>query len=264
MQATRTLFIGNLEKDVTQQQLRDKFKHFGRIIEIDIKKGSGGGAGYAFCQYASISSVVEAIRAMDGEHVGSSRVKLGFGKPVATTCVWVDGLTEHTEKQVLGAVSRCGAATSVCVDRAAGAALVHFEQAAAAGGAVRELRRVAAALSAAEPDHPRLCVDYASRECQDAFYEQLEKHGGTLPAPAPAAAPAAASAALRYEAGAARSRAPSFGRASSRTPRYNTHDHYDPADYAADRRYRLVYIQLSDEVKIYSKLLTITFLSQGI
>lgn len=129
--ATRTLFIGNLEKDVTQQQLRDKFKHFGRIIEIDIKKGSGGGAGYAFCQYASISSVVEAIRAMDGEYVGGSRVKLGFGKPVATTCVWVDGLTEHTEKQVLGAVSRCGAATSVCVDRAAGAALVHFEQAAA-------------------------------------------------------------------------------------------------------------------------------------
>lgn len=100
LQATRTLFIGNLEKDVTQQQLREKFKHFGRIIEIDIKKGSGGGAGYAFCQYASISSVVEAIRAMDGEYVGGSRVKLGFGKPVATTCVWVDGLTEHTEKQV--------------------------------------------------------------------------------------------------------------------------------------------------------------------
>lgn len=99
-QATRTLFIGNLEKDVTQQQLRDKFKHYGRIIEIDIKKGSGGGAGYAFCQYASISSVVEAIRAMDGEHVGASRVKLGFGKPVATTCVFVDHLTEHTEKQV--------------------------------------------------------------------------------------------------------------------------------------------------------------------
>lgn len=44
--------------------------------------------------------MVEAIRAMDGEYVGGSRVKLGFGKPVATTCVWVDGLTEHTEKQV--------------------------------------------------------------------------------------------------------------------------------------------------------------------
>ncbi|XP_046969369.1 protein split ends-like isoform X1 [Vanessa cardui] len=246
--ATRTLFIGNLEKDVTQQQLRDKFKHFGRIIEIDIKKGSGGGAGYAFCQYASISSVVEAIRAMDGEYVGSSRVKLGFGKPVATTCVWVDGLTEHTEKQVLGAVSRCGAATSVCVDRAAGAALVHFEQAAAAGGAVRELRRVAAQLSAAEPDHPRLCVDYASRECQEAFYEQLEKHGGSAALAGTERVvsdipgrflPATRHESIRFEAGAPRSRAPSFGRSSSRTPRYNAHDHYDPAEYAADRRYRV-------------------------
>ncbi|XP_061379098.1 protein split ends isoform X3 [Danaus plexippus] len=246
--ATRTLFIGNLEKDVTQQQLRDKFKHFGRIIEIDIKKGSGGGAGYAFCQYASISSVVEAIRAMDGEYVGNSRVKLGFGKPVATTCVWVDGLTEHTEKQVLGAVSRCGAATSVCVDRAAGAALVHFEQAAAAGGAVRELRRVAAQLSAAEPDHPRLCVDYASRECQEAFYEQLEKHGGSaalagaerVAGELPGRYVAPRHETLRYEAaGTNRSRAPSFSRASSRTPRYNANDHYDPAEYAADRRYRV-------------------------
>lgn len=246
--ATRTLFIGNLEKDVTQQQLRDKFKHFGRIIEIDIKKGSSGGAGYAFCQYASISSVVEAIRAMDGENVGGSRVKLGFGKPVATTCVWVDGLTEHTEKQVLSAVSRCGGATSVCVDRAAGAALVHFEQAAAAGAAVRELRRVAAAVSAAEPDHPRLCVDYASRECQEAFYEQLEKHGGSAALTgserlsgdlATRYMPPTRHDPVRFDGTGSRSRASSYGRASSRTPRYSTLEHYDPTDYAADRRYRV-------------------------
>lgn len=79
--------------------------------------------------------------------------------------------------QVLGAVSRCGAATSVCVDRAAGAALVHFEQACAASAAVRELRRVAACATAAEPDHPRLCVDYASRECQ---VSPLTAHRSTI------------------------------------------------------------------------------------
>lgn len=117
---------------------------------------------------------------MDGEYVGASRVKLGFGKPVATTCVWVDGLTEHTEKQVLSCVSRCGGATSVCVDRAAGAALVHFEQAIAAGAAVRELRRVAAHVSAAEPDRPRLAVDYASRECQVIFYSGLDTRADRL------------------------------------------------------------------------------------
>ncbi|XP_026321220.1 protein split ends isoform X3 [Hyposmocoma kahamanoa] len=246
--ATKTLFIGNLEKDVTQQQLRDKFKHFGRIIEIDIKKGSGGGAGYAFCQYAAISSVVEAIRTMDGEYVGASRVKLGFGKPVATTCVWVDGLTEHTEKQVLSCVSRCGGATSVCVDRAAGAALVHFEQAIAAGAAVRELRRVAAHVSAAEPDRPRLAVDYASRECQEAFYEQLEKHGGSAALTGserlagevgPRYAPARHES-IRFDGCAStRSRGTSYTRGCSRTPRYPSLEHFDPAEYPADRRYRV-------------------------
>ncbi|XP_060804882.1 protein split ends isoform X2 [Amyelois transitella] len=176
--ATRTLFIGNLEKDVTQQQLRDKFKHFGRIIEIDIKKGSGGGAGYAFCQYASISSVVEAIRSMDGEYVGGSRVKLGFGKPVATTCVWVDGLTEHTEKQ-------------------------------------------------------------------EAFYEQLEKHGGSAVPPGERVGnditgrylPSTRHDSIRYDG--SRSRASSYTRGSSRTPRYPALDHYDTPDYSADRRYRV-------------------------
>ncbi|KAL4703529.1 hypothetical protein ACJJTC_010149 [Scirpophaga incertulas] len=278
--ATRTLFIGNLEKDVSQQLLREKFEEFGQIIEIDIKKGSGGGAGYAFCQYATILSVVEAIRSMDGEYVGSSRVKLGFGKPVATTCVFIDGLTEHTEKQVLGAISRCGAATSVCVDRASGAALVHFEQAAAAGAAVRELRRVAAAASAAaasaapaapaapaaagtgpsatspapaagtpraDHDAPRLCVDYASRECQEIFYERLEKHGGqsalsgldrlTGEITAGRFMNASRHDSIRYDG--ARSRASSYGRASSRTPRYPALDHYDTTEYPADRRYRV-------------------------
>ncbi|KAJ8715094.1 hypothetical protein PYW08_005075 [Mythimna loreyi] len=179
--ATRTLFIGNLEKDVTQQQLRDKFKLFGRIIEIDIKKGSSGGAGYAFCQYASISSVVEAIRAMDGENVGGTRVKLGFGKPVATTCVWVDGLTEHTEKQ-------------------------------------------------------------------EAFYEQLEKHGGSAALTgserlsgdlASRYLPSTRHEPIRFDGSGSRSRASSYGRGSSRTPRYSALEPYDPTDYAADRRYRV-------------------------
>lgn len=111
--ATRTLFVGNLEKDVTPALLREKFKHFGKIIEIDIKKQSGGSPGYAFCQYANISSVVDAIRSMDGEHVGGSRVKLGFGKSMATNCVWIDGVNEHTEKQVFTLCENIGPVVQV-------------------------------------------------------------------------------------------------------------------------------------------------------
>ena len=70
--ATRTLFIGNLEKDVTSADLRQHFEGFGPIIEIDIKKQSQSGASsnaYAFCQYADIASVVRAMRHLDGEQV---------------------------------------------------------------------------------------------------------------------------------------------------------------------------------------------------
>ena len=30
--ATRTLFVGNLEKEISSQELKDKFKHYGEII----------------------------------------------------------------------------------------------------------------------------------------------------------------------------------------------------------------------------------------
>lgn len=58
--ATRTLFVGNLEKDVSTSQLRKQFDQFGEIIEIDIKKQ--GTSTYAFIQYSDICSVVKAMR----------------------------------------------------------------------------------------------------------------------------------------------------------------------------------------------------------
>lgn len=58
---------------------------------VDMKKQSSSSA-YAFVQYTDISSVVRAMRAMDAEYVGNNRVNLGYGKSLATTCVWVDGI----------------------------------------------------------------------------------------------------------------------------------------------------------------------------
>lgn len=72
------------------------------LQEIDIKK-QGVVSSYAFCQYSDIASVVKAMRTMDGEHLGNNRIKLGFGKSMATNCVWVDGIagiknsTYHSE-----------------------------------------------------------------------------------------------------------------------------------------------------------------------
>lgn len=43
-------------------QINERFKEFGEILEIDIKKPD-----YALVQFVDIKSVVRAIRAVDGE-----------------------------------------------------------------------------------------------------------------------------------------------------------------------------------------------------
>lgn len=167
--STRTLFIGNLEKHVTVAELRKAFEVFGEILEIDIKKQ--GSSPYAFCQYADIVSVVKAVRKMDGEHFGSTRIKLGFGKSMPTTCVWLDGILDGVSEHYLTQqFSRFGAVQKVAIDRDRKTALVSFDQIQCAQQAVKETRGTAIR-------GRKLQVDYASRECVDAFYARLEKLG---------------------------------------------------------------------------------------
>lgn len=116
--ATRTLFIGNLEKTTSYQQLLDIFQRFGEIVvcyhlaalhigtfkiwyvllivlsfflkDIDIKKVNGVPQ-YAFVQYSDIASVCKAIKKMDGEYLGSNRLKVVFLQYAkATFDVYVD------------------------------------------------------------------------------------------------------------------------------------------------------------------------------
>ncbi|KAL5280132.1 hypothetical protein ACFFRR_004235 [Megaselia abdita] len=167
--STRTLFIGNLEKDITGNELRKHFEYFGEIIEIDIKKQ--GMNAYAFCQYSDIISVVKAMRQMDGEHLGNNRIKLGFGKSMPTNCVWIDGVTEQVgENHIISQFGRYGTITKIVIDQKRSLALISYEQITFAQLAVKEMRgqRLVAG-------GRKLQIDFASRECQDAFYEKLDK-----------------------------------------------------------------------------------------
>lgn len=165
--STRTLFIGNLEKDITANDLRKHFECFGEIIEIDIKKQ--GVSAYAFCQYSDILSVVKAMKKMDGEHLGNNRIKLGFGKSMPTNCVWIDGISDSVgESYLTTQFSRFGPVSQVAIDRDRKLALVFFEQIQYAQTAVKEMRGITLR-------GRKLQVDFASRECQEAFYDKLEK-----------------------------------------------------------------------------------------
>ncbi|KAL4084571.1 hypothetical protein QTP88_027514 [Uroleucon formosanum] len=171
--ATRTLFIGNLNSNTIAADLRKNFETFGEIIEIDIKKGNninGSTTGtYAFVQYIDISSVVKAMRTMDGEFLAGSRINLGFGKSLATTCVWIDGVAESvSEKYLASHFNQFGSVTHCVIDRTREHALVFFQQIAHAQLAVTQMR-------GSIMKGRKLQVDFASRECQQGFYEHLDK-----------------------------------------------------------------------------------------
>ncbi|KAJ3602894.1 hypothetical protein NHX12_030639 [Muraenolepis orangiensis] len=168
--ATRTLFIGNLEKTTSYQQLLDIFQRFGEIVDIDIKKVNGVPQ-YAFVQYSDIASVCKAIKKMDGEYLGSNRLKLGFGKSMPTTCVWLDGLASNiTEQYLTRHFCRYGHVVKVLFDRLKGMALILYNNTDFAQAAVRETKGWKIGGS-------KIKVDFASQESQMAFYRSMQSSG---------------------------------------------------------------------------------------
>ncbi|XP_007541694.1 msx2-interacting protein isoform X1 [Poecilia formosa] len=168
--ATRTLFIGNLEKTTSYQQLLDIFQRFGEIVDIDIKKVNGIPQ-YAFVQYSDIGSVCKAIKKMDAEYLGNNRLKLGFGKSIPTTCVWLDGLAPNiTEQYLTRHFMRYGHVVKVVFDRLKGMALILYNNTDFAQAAVRETKGW-------KIGGNKIKVDFASQESQNAFYRSMQVSG---------------------------------------------------------------------------------------
>ncbi|XP_019736295.1 msx2-interacting protein [Hippocampus comes] len=168
--ATRTLFIGNLEKTTSREQLFEIFQRFGEIVDIDIKKINGVPQ-YAFVQYSDIASVCKAIKKMDGEYLGSNRLKLGFGKSMPTACVWLDGLTTNiTEQYLTRHFCRYGHVVKVLFDRMKGMALIFYNNTDFAQTAVRETKGW-------KIGGNKIKVDFASQESQLAFFRAMQTSG---------------------------------------------------------------------------------------
>ncbi|XP_054857337.1 msx2-interacting protein isoform X2 [Eublepharis macularius] len=168
--ATRTLFIGNLEKTTTYHDLRNIFQRFGGIVDIDIKKVNGVPQ-YAFLQYCDIASVCKAIKKMDGEYLGNNRLKLGFGKSMPTNCVWLDGFsTNITDQYLTRHFCRYGPVVKVVFDRLKGMALVLYNEIEYAQAALKETKGRTIGGN-------KIKVDFANRESQMAFCHSMEKTG---------------------------------------------------------------------------------------
>lgn len=85
--ATRTLFIGSLEREVTRQDLRRLFEKFGEVLSVDIKTQAGQPHNYGFVRYGSVREAVTAKRQADYRVLGHTPIKIGFGKVSCPLCV---------------------------------------------------------------------------------------------------------------------------------------------------------------------------------
>ncbi|XP_059158744.1 uncharacterized protein LOC131942822 isoform X2 [Physella acuta] len=171
VKSTRTLFVGNLEKETTTQDLIEKFKAFGEIIDVDIKR-QGATTAFAFVQYVDITSVVGALRAMEGEHIGINKIKLGFGKSMPTCCVWVDNLpADITNRTLRSSMTRYGEITYCLVDKNRNKGLIYFNSYDDAQHCVTDIKMRPHFMK------KKLQIDFASRECQTNFLDRMEESG---------------------------------------------------------------------------------------
>ncbi|CAF1112933.1 unnamed protein product [Adineta steineri] len=99
---TRTLFVGNLERDIRESKLKEVFGRYGTIEEIDLKvPQSSSKRAYAFIQYENMDMAYEARRAMDGHFIGKADCKIGYGKIVPTNCLWVGNIAIDMKRRDL-------------------------------------------------------------------------------------------------------------------------------------------------------------------
>lgn len=71
-----TIFIGNLDPNVTEEELRQIFVQFGELVYVKIPAGRGCG----FVQFGTRTSAEEAIQRMQGSMIGQQVVRISWGR----------------------------------------------------------------------------------------------------------------------------------------------------------------------------------------
>ncbi|KAJ0020938.1 hypothetical protein Pint_31088 [Pistacia integerrima] len=71
-----TIFVGNLDPNATEEELRQTFLHFGEIVNVKIPVGRGCG----FVQFAARTSAEEAILRVQGHVIGQQQIRVSWGR----------------------------------------------------------------------------------------------------------------------------------------------------------------------------------------
>ncbi|CAF1547502.1 unnamed protein product, partial [Adineta ricciae] len=191
VRATRTLYIGNLQSEISYNELRETYSAYGDIIELEIKRQTQTPhqLPFAFVQYADIKSVVKAMRSFDSKMNRDHSIKLGFGKSQPTNVLWLDDIplnvTESTIRSFI--IRQTSLATEQVLDiyidnrnshkTQAAQCLIYFADTRAAQEAINLIR-------GKKVDSKKIQVDFASKVFVTRFSDIIEEtsHKKSYPA----------------------------------------------------------------------------------
>ncbi|XP_028802963.1 polyadenylate-binding protein RBP47 isoform X1 [Neltuma alba] len=71
-----TIFVGGLDPNVTDEDLRQPFSRYGEIVSVKIPVGKGCG----FVQFANRNNAEEALQKLNGTVIGKQTVRLSWGR----------------------------------------------------------------------------------------------------------------------------------------------------------------------------------------
>ncbi|XP_028302213.1 putative RNA-binding protein 15B [Gouania willdenowi] len=159
--ATSNLFIGNLDGNVTEGELRRGFDKYGVIEDVVIKRPARGqGGAYAFVKFQNLDMAHRAKVAMQGRPIGGNPIKIGYGKANPTTRLWVGGLGPGNSLAALAReFDRFGSIRNIDYVKGDSFAYIQYDSLDAAQAACTQMR----GFPLGGPDR-RLRVDFAKVE----------------------------------------------------------------------------------------------------
>ncbi|PRQ28482.1 putative nucleotide-binding alpha-beta plait domain-containing protein [Rosa chinensis] len=70
-----TIFVGNLDANVTDDHLRTVFSQYGELVHVKIPAGKRCG----FVQFADRSRAEEALQGLNNSQIGGQNIRLSWG-----------------------------------------------------------------------------------------------------------------------------------------------------------------------------------------
>ncbi|XP_052199472.1 polyadenylate-binding protein RBP47-like [Diospyros lotus] len=71
-----TIFVGGLDSDVTDEELRQSFSQYGEVVSVKIPSGKGCG----FVHFANRGNAEDAMQKLNGAVIGKQSVRLSWGR----------------------------------------------------------------------------------------------------------------------------------------------------------------------------------------